>query len=99
LFYLEDIASASSIICVTESHLDGNILDNDITIDGFSDKIFRKDRKSFEGDVLVYTSKGICVKEIHDLNCGEVEMVWSKSTLRSLVIIMFSVTFNTCSRE
>jgi hypothetical protein len=44
--------------------LDGNILDNDITIDGFSDKIFRKDRKSFEGDVLVYTSKGICVKEI-----------------------------------
>ena len=56
--------------------LDGNISDNDITIDGFSDKIFRKDRKSFEGGVLVYTSQGICVKEIHDLNCDEVEMVW-----------------------
>jgi hypothetical protein len=30
LSYLEDIASESSIICVTESHLDGNILDTDI---------------------------------------------------------------------
>jgi hypothetical protein len=26
--------------------LDGNILDTDIGIDGFSDKIFRKDRNS-----------------------------------------------------
>jgi hypothetical protein len=29
--------------------LDGNILDTDIGIDGFSDKIFRKDRNSFGG--------------------------------------------------
>jgi hypothetical protein len=38
-------------------------LDTDIGIDGFSDKIFRKDRNSFGGGVLVYTSQGICVKE------------------------------------
>jgi hypothetical protein len=46
------------MICVTltESHLDGNILDNDITIDGFSDKIFRKDGNSFGGGVLVPSS-------------------------------------------
>jgi hypothetical protein len=30
LFYVEDIASEYSIICVTESHLDTNIIDNDI---------------------------------------------------------------------
>ena len=72
LSYLEE----SSIICVTESHLDGNILDTDIGIDGFSDKIFRKDRNSFGGGVLVYTSQGICVKERHDLNCDGVEMLW-----------------------
>jgi len=63
LSYLEDIASGSYIIYVTESHLDGNILDNDITIEGFSDKIFRKDRNSFGGGVLVYTSQGICVSK------------------------------------
>ena len=32
---LEDITSESSIICVTENHLDGKILDNYIIIDGF----------------------------------------------------------------
>jgi hypothetical protein len=42
LSYLEDIASESSIICVTESHLDGNILDIDIGIDGFSEKYLEK---------------------------------------------------------
>ena len=35
LSYLEDIASESSIICVTESHLDGDILDTDIGIGWF----------------------------------------------------------------
>ena len=74
--YLEDIASEWSIICVTERHLDGIILDTDIRIDGFSDKIFRKDRNSFGGGVLVYTSQGICVKERHDLNYDGVEMLW-----------------------
>jgi hypothetical protein len=68
----------SSIICVNREPLDGNILDNDIIIDGFSDKIFRKDRNSFGGGVLVYTgtSQGICVKERPDLNCDGVQMVW-----------------------
>jgi hypothetical protein len=32
LSYVEDIASESSILCVTESHLDTNIVDNDIII-------------------------------------------------------------------
>jgi hypothetical protein len=44
---VEDIATESSIICVTESHLDTNIIDNDILIDGFSDKILRKDINCF----------------------------------------------------
>jgi hypothetical protein len=35
LSYVEDIATESSIICVTESHLDTNIIDNDILIDGY----------------------------------------------------------------
>ena len=49
LSYVEDIASESSKICVTESHLDTNIVDNDIIIDGFSDQILRKDRNCFGG--------------------------------------------------
>ena len=65
---MEDIATESSIICVTESHLDTNIIDNDILIDGFFDQILRKDRNCFGGGVLVYTSQDICVKPRYDLN-------------------------------
>jgi hypothetical protein len=36
LSHLEDITSESSIICVTENHWDGKILDNYIIIDGLS---------------------------------------------------------------
>ena len=61
-----------------------NILDTDIGIDGFSDKIFRKDRNSFGGGVLVYTSQGICVKERHDLNCDGVEMLWIEVLIPNL---------------
>jgi hypothetical protein len=58
----------STFYCVTESHLDTNIVDNDIIIDGFSDQILRKDRNCFGGVVLVYTSQDICVKTRYDLN-------------------------------
>jgi hypothetical protein len=52
---VEYIASGSSIICVTESHLDTNIVENDIIIDGFSDQILRKDRNCFAAGVPVCT--------------------------------------------
>jgi hypothetical protein len=58
----------------------------------FSDKIFRKDRNSFGGGVLVYTSQGICVKEMHDLNCDGVEMLWIEVLIpnyKLLVCVLF----------
>jgi len=75
LSYLEDIASESSIICVTESHLDTNIADNDIIIDGFSDQISRKDSHCFGGGVLVYSSQDIYVKPRYDLNFASGEII------------------------
>ena len=42
LSYLEDIASESSIICVTESHLDGNILDMTLVLKVFPIKYLEK---------------------------------------------------------
>ena len=76
LAYLEDIASESSIICVTESHLDHNISDSDITLDGFSDFLFRKDRNCFGGGILVYSSQGICVKQRPELSFHGGELLW-----------------------
>ena len=34
IFYIEDIASESSVICITESHLDNNVSNSDMVIDG-----------------------------------------------------------------
>jgi hypothetical protein len=42
IFYIENIASESSVICITESHLDNNVSNSDMVID--SCDIFRKDR-------------------------------------------------------
>ena len=64
--YIEDIASECSILCITESHLDDSVSNQDIAIEGFSE-IFRKDRNCFGGGVLVYVSKDICVKHRPDL--------------------------------
>jgi hypothetical protein len=30
IFYIEDIASESSVICITESHLDNNVSNSDM---------------------------------------------------------------------
>lgn len=45
--YIENIASDSSIIAITESHLDGAVPDENLYIEGFSEVLFRKDRNSF----------------------------------------------------
>ena len=65
-----------------------NILDTDIGIDGFTDTIFRKDRNSFGGGVLVYTSQGIYVKERHDLNCDGVEMLWIEVLIPNFILLV-----------
>ena len=88
---MEDIASESSIICVTESHLDTNIVDNDIIIDGFSDQILRKDRNCFGGGVLVCTSQDMCVKRRYDLNFASGEIIWYEVIILKFKILTCTV--------
>jgi hypothetical protein len=52
--HLQTISNDSSIICVTESHLDENILTTDIKLPGYHEP-FRNDRNCFGGGVLVPT--------------------------------------------
>ena len=51
LDHLQTISNDSSIICVTESHLDENILTTDIKLPGYHEP-FRNDRNSFGGGSL-----------------------------------------------
>jgi hypothetical protein len=76
LDYVEALALGSSIVCITESHLDDTVLSRDIQIQGYHDNILRKDRNCFGGGVLVYISKTLKVKRRDDLEFENSEMIW-----------------------
>jgi hypothetical protein len=57
LDYVEALALGSSIVCITESHLDDTVLSRDIQIQGYHENILRKDRNCFGGGVLHFEDK------------------------------------------
>ena len=65
-----------TLICITESHLEDKVLDDDIQLDGYYDKPFRKDRNCFGGGVLVYISTTLKVKRRVDLEYDNHEFIW-----------------------
>ncbi|CAC5398475.1 unnamed protein product [Mytilus coruscus] len=89
--YIEDIASESSIICLTESHLDNNFSNSDIVIDGFSSDTFRKDRSCFGGGVLVHASQDICVNRRQDLEFGSDELIWFEVLIPNFQLLICAV--------
>ncbi|KAK3099985.1 hypothetical protein FSP39_012969 [Pinctada imbricata] len=74
--YLEDIASDFDVICVTETHLDSNVPNSDVTIDGYD--IIRQDRSAHGGGILVYISTNLYVNRLHPIesNNEDFEYVW-----------------------
>jgi hypothetical protein len=63
------------IVCFTETHLDKNVTDDQIKIDGFN-CIFRKDRNCYGGGVLIYLSSPIQAIRRSDLEPANVECIW-----------------------
>jgi hypothetical protein len=51
--YLETICLGSSIVCITERHLNDKVSTTDILIPGYLEP-FRNDRNCFGGGVLIY---------------------------------------------
>ena len=76
LDYVESVGFDSSLICITESHLDDKVLDDDIKLDGYYDKPFTKDRNRFGGGVLIYVSMTLKVKLLVDLEYDNHEFIW-----------------------
>jgi hypothetical protein len=74
LDHLQTINNDSSIICVTESHLDENILTTDIKLPGYHEP-FRNDRNCFGGGVLVYTADYLHVLRRNDLEFNGGELI------------------------
>ncbi|CAC5380557.1 unnamed protein product [Mytilus coruscus] len=76
LEYIETLALGSSIVCITESHLDENIFSHDIHIDGYHQELYRNDRNCFGGGVLVYISEILKTKKRFDLEFENGELAW-----------------------
>lgn len=72
---LNAIVSDFDIACFTETHLDHKISNNDILLDGF-DIVFRKDRNSYGGGVIIYTSNNIRSRRRIDLESANTECIW-----------------------
>ena len=67
--------SSSTIACFTETHVDNSILDNDITLDGFT-SIQRKNRNSFGSGVIIYLSNAVSAFRREDLEPNNIECIW-----------------------
>lgn len=64
--YLETICLGSSIVCITESHLDDKVSTQDILISGYLEP-FRNDRNCFGGGVLIYIADYLHASRRYDL--------------------------------
>lgn len=58
-----------------ESKSNSSILDQNLSTGGFN-TIFRKDRNSFGGGILVYVSNSLVVKRRTDLEPTNIECIW-----------------------
>lgn len=69
------LVSDYDILCFTESHLDSNIMNDEISIDGFN-TIFRKDRNSYGGGVIIYLTDSLRAVRRLDLEPTNTECIW-----------------------
>lgn len=88
--YLEDIASENSIICVTESHLDENVNNSDILIEGFTE-IYRHDRNCHGGGVLAYISQDIFTLRRSDLEFEGGEVIWIEVKIPNFKLLVCAI--------
>jgi hypothetical protein len=87
---IEMLSNDSSIICVTESHLDENILTTDIKLPGYHEP-FRNDRNCFGGGVLVYTADYLHVLRRNDLEFNGGELIWLEVIFPRFKILVCAV--------
>jgi hypothetical protein len=64
------------ILVVTETHLDNQINDSDITLDSFPNIIHRKDRSNSGGGLLIYSENDISISRKSELENNLDETIW-----------------------
>ena len=78
LHFLQNFADEYDIFCVTESHLNVNINNDDISLDFF----IRKDGNNSGGGLLIYFKDDIFVERVTALENDTDETIWIKVRAR-----------------
>lgn len=63
------------VLCFTETHLDVNISNDSLNIEGYKTS-FRKDRNSYGGGVMICISDSIFASRRYDLEPNGTEILW-----------------------
>jgi hypothetical protein len=74
--FLETSLNDFDILVVTETHLDNQINDSDITLDSFPNIIHRKDRSNRGGWLLIYSKNDISISRKSELENNFDETIW-----------------------
>ena len=85
--YLETICLGSSIVCITESHLDDKVSTQDILISGYLEA-FRNDRNCYGGGVLIYIADYLHSSRRYDLEFNNGELIWIEVSFTRYKIIV-----------
>lgn len=72
---LETFVSDFDILCFTETHLDSKVCDSDILLYGYG-TIFRRDRNSHGGGILICVPSTIKASRRIDLDPSSIECIW-----------------------
>ena len=76
LEFLHNFAEEYDIVTVVESHLDINIVDEDLNLESFSQNIIRKDRNNSGGGILIYSKEDVAVIRKKEFENPIDETVW-----------------------
>ena len=74
--FLETSLNDFDILVATETHIDNQINDSDITLDSFPNIIHRKDRLNSGGEVLIYSKNDISISRKSELENNLDETIW-----------------------
>ena len=77
------------ILGISETWLDGTVLDGEVSIPGYSQ--FRRDRGSRGGGVLVYVPESCHCRRRRDLEDHTTEAIWIKLHLKKCVIMLCNI--------
>ncbi|CAC5379465.1 unnamed protein product [Mytilus coruscus] len=83
LNYIADIIEDNDVVFFTETHLDSNITDDDISIMGFQVPV-RKDRNSHGGGIIMYFKNYVHITRRQDLEHDEIESDLNKNFMSDL---------------